>query len=231
MKIPLNWTVPLVRLIYEVWCRTLRYTEVNRETVKAIVQRNETAILALWHDELFPLMHVRGTWPLAAIVSQSRDGELLARFLEGMGIKTARGSSSRGGARAGVKAVQLMRKEKRLLCVTVDGPRGPRHKVKGGVIQISVLAQAPIVPVRMHMSCSKKFASWDRFQLPLPFSKVRIVFGEPYRPYAPKTDQELNRAKALGDSSLLVSLSASDGSHAWLEAEAEYLGTLLDHTS
>lgn len=221
----------MLRIIYEIWCRTLRYTEINREGVDAIVQRGEAAILAFWHDELFPLMHVRGTWPAAAIVSQSRDGELLARFLESMGLKTARGSSSRGGARAAVKSVQLMRKEKRLLCIAVDGPRGPRHKVKEGAIQISALAQVPIIPVRMYMSCSKKFGSWDRFQMPLPFSKVRIIFGEPYWPCAPKTDQELSLAKAQGDSSLLLSQSASHGSQAWLEAEAEHLARLLDQTS
>lgn len=182
MKIPILWATPLIRVVYDIWCSTLRYTEKNRHFVDDLIDNGKHTCLAIWHNELFPLLHTRKKQPMAAIVSQSRDGELLARILEGMTIKTARGSSSRGGVKALIKAVQMMRKEKRIVCITVDGPRGPRHEVKEGIIHLAKIGKAQIVPVRLFMNRYKAFNSWDRFQLPLPFSKVEIVYGEPFNP-------------------------------------------------
>ena len=146
-----------------------------------MLKAGEPVCLALWHNELFPLMHLREPGRFGAIVSQSSDGELLARVLESMDIVTARGSSSRGGVRAMLKAAQLMCKQGRVICVTVDGPRGPRHEVKEGIIHLASLGKAKIVPVRLFMHCYKSFASWDRFQLPLPFSVVEVNFGQPFQ--------------------------------------------------
>lgn len=182
MKISLSWTAPIIRFIYEMWCRTLRYTETNRHFMDDPLASGTPVCLAFWHNELFPLIHLRKKQPTAAIVSQSEDGELLARVLEGMNIKTARGSSSRGGVRALVKAAQLMRKECCVVCISVDGPRGPRHEVKEGAIYLAKMTKGLIVPVRLFMSNYKAFGSWDRFQLPLPFSRVEVIFGEPFDP-------------------------------------------------
>ncbi len=182
MKISLLWSAPLLRVIYELWCRTLRYKQMHRHRLDELIEAGEPVCLALWHNELFPLMHLRAKGKFGAIVSQSGDGELLARVLESMGIVTARGSSSRGGVRALVRAAQLMRKEGRVICVTVDGPRGPRHEVKEGIIHLARLSKGKIVPVRLFMRRYKSFASWDRFQLPLPFSLVEANFGLPFDP-------------------------------------------------
>ena len=192
MKIPLNWSVPIIRIIYEIWCRTLRVEEYGRHYLDDLINAREPVILVFWHDEIFPLMHVRQKQRFAAIVSQSKDGELLARFLEGMDIKTARGSSSRGGVTALLQATRLLRKEKRVLCISVDGPRGPRHEVKGGIIHLARVAKAKVVPIRIYMARRKVFASWDRFQLPLPFSKVSIVYGPPYKPEPTIHDDTIN---------------------------------------
>ncbi len=180
MKIPLNWSAPFIRIIYELWCRTLRIQQVWRHNLNDLADAGQPLIVAFWHDEIFPIMHMRGNQKLAAIVSQSSDGELLARVLESMDIRTARGSSSRGGVKALVKAAKLIRKEKRTICISVDGPRGPRHEVKEGIIHLARLTGAQIVPLRSFMAKRKVFASWDRFQLPLPFSKVKMVFNTPY---------------------------------------------------
>lgn len=211
MKIPLNWTVPIIRVVYEIWCRTLRINQINREALDTLADAGKPVILAFWHDELFALIHTRKDQPSAAIVSQSSDGELLARFLEGMGIKTARGSSSRGGVRALVKAAKFMRKEKRIICISIDGPRGPRHEVKDGVIHLARLADAHIVPVRLFMARRKIFASWDRFQLPLPFSRVKAVFADAYKPSpATKNHEEDKQSMALEIEKLKQKLDSLD---------------------
>ncbi|MBQ4133610.1 MAG: lysophospholipid acyltransferase family protein [Desulfovibrionaceae bacterium] len=190
MKIPLLWTAPFLRIIYELWCRSLRYRQKHRSRLDDLVSDGEPVCLALWHNELFPLMHVRAAGRFGAIVSRSGDGELLARVLESMGIATARGSSSRGGVQALVRAARLMRKEGRVICVTVDGPRGPRHEVKEGVIHLARMSRGKIVPVRLFMHKYKRFASWDRFQLPLPFSLVEVNFGHPFQPWKEKGEGE-----------------------------------------
>jgi lysophospholipid acyltransferase (LPLAT)-like uncharacterized protein len=125
-------------------------------------------------------MHVRRDLRIVTLVSRSRDGEYLARLLQALGLLTARGSSSHGGMSALLQAVRLMREEKCNGCLTIDGPRGPRHTVKDGAVFLAFHTSASLVPVRLFMKKAKVFRSWDRFQLPLPFSRVHIVFGSPY---------------------------------------------------
>ena len=210
MKIPLNWTAPFIRIVYEIWCRTLRIKQVWRHNLNDLADAGQPVIVAFWHDEIFPIMHKRGKQKLAAIVSQSSDGELLARVLESMDIKTARGSSSRGGVKALIKAAQLMRKEKRAMCISVDGPRGPRHEVKEGIIHLARLTGAQIVPLRSFMSKRKVFASWDRFQLPLPFSKVKMVFNTPYHLEYTKESKDDRESLAREVQKLKALLDAMD---------------------
>jgi lysophospholipid acyltransferase (LPLAT)-like uncharacterized protein len=182
VKLPPALIAPPLYGLYKAWCATLRYDIAGRQAVDDLWHARTPMVFALWHDELFPLMHVRGDLEIVTVVSQSRDGEYLAQVLQRLGLRTARGSSSRGGVKALIGAARQMRKEGLCGCVTVDGPRGPRHKVKPGAIFLAQRAQAPIVPIRIFMERAKVFErAWDRFQLPLPFSRVRVVFGEPYR--------------------------------------------------
>ena len=102
--------------------------------------------------------------------------------MEALGLRTARGSSSRGGVKALLQAARIMRDEHYNTCTPVDGPKGPRHQVKDGSVFLAMRTPAHIVPLRAFMEKAKVFRSWDRFQLPLPFSRVHIVFGEPYLP-------------------------------------------------
>ena len=180
MKIPPRLVAPLIHALYRLWCSTLRIRESNRAPLDSLAADGKPMVLCLWHDELFSLMHVRRDLRIVTLVSQSRDGEFLARLLQALGLLTARGSSSRGGASALLQAARLMREEKYNGCLTVDGPRGPRHQAKDGAVFLAFHASAPIVPIRLFMEKAKVFRSWDRFQLPLPFSRVHIIFGEPY---------------------------------------------------
>ena len=170
-----------VYFLYRLWCRSLRYTEINRAAIETTTDHGRPVVLCLWHDELFPLIYLKRQLNIIALVSQSGDGDLLAGVLERMGLETARGSSSRGGVKALLAAAKRMREAGLCGCVTVDGPRGPRHEVKEGAVFLASRADAPIVPIRLFMERRKVFKSWDRFQLPLPFSRVTMVCADAYR--------------------------------------------------
>lgn len=172
--------VPLVRL----WSASLRYRLVCPERFQA-ARSGGALVAALWHDELFPFIALHGRDGMTCVVSQSWDGELLSRVLEAFGFATARGSSSRGGVRA---LRESLRRGGAGVVLTVDGPRGPRHVAKAGAGFVARALGAPVLPVRAFMAPVKTFASWDRFQLPLPFARCAIVYGEPLAPPAAGED-------------------------------------------
>lgn len=188
MKIPPAVLVPCIHLVYRLWCSSLRIAEEGRATSDALAAAGKPLVIAAWHDEFFPLMHIRRALKLVTVVSQSNDGEYLARLLESLGIRTARGSSSRGGVRALLRAARLIRGEGCNGFITVDGPRGPRHVVKDGAVFLAMYSAAHLVPIRVFPQRAKIFPSWDRFQLPLPFSRVRVLWGTPYLPDSGKID-------------------------------------------
>lgn len=180
MKIPFWLVEAVLPPIFRLWCKTLRITEIGREFPDDTALRTPF-ILCLWHGEFFPLISVRRRLKLGVIVSQSEDGEYVARVLRACGFYTPRGSSTRGGAAVLSQAVKLIRNEGVSICITVDGPRGPRHKVKDGAIFLASKTKAPIIAARVYMDRPKIFCkTWDKFQLPLPFSQVTLVYSAPY---------------------------------------------------
>ncbi|MDR1490040.1 MAG: lysophospholipid acyltransferase family protein [Desulfovibrio sp.] len=197
MSVPFSLLARPINILYRLWCSSLHIVQTGRETVDGLDAQGRIMIFALFHDELFSLMHVRENLRLVTVVSRSRDGEYLARLLQSLGLKTARGSSSRQGASALRQIARIMREDKYHGVITVDGPRGPRHKVKQGAIILAFRTPAIIQPVRLFPNRAKRFNSWDRFQLPLPFTRVDIVFGEPYAVRAAKLDEEIIVAECL----------------------------------
>ena len=197
MKIPPSLVITPLYGFYNVLCSTLTYREVGRERIEAVLAES-SCVLALWHDELFPLMQIRRHLRMMAVVSQSSDGEILAGVLERLGVACVRGSSSRGGVKALLAAARMLGEAHQGACVTVDGPRGPRHKAKEGAVFLASKAGVPLVPVRLFMDRAYAFGSWDRFQLPLPFSHVTAVFGEPKHVHVDIRDAEgLERERQL----------------------------------
>ncbi len=181
VRAPVELSSRLLAGIYETWCRTMRWDVSGLASVYGLRDAGTLFVAALWHDELFPVTYLRTGFKLVTVVSQSRDGEILARTLERLDLATARGSSSRGGLKALLTARRMMQRQGLHGAVlTVDGPRGPRHKAKDGAVYLASVMQAPIVPVRAFCTRVKRFNSWDRFQLPLPGGTCRIVSGEPY---------------------------------------------------
>jgi lysophospholipid acyltransferase (LPLAT)-like uncharacterized protein len=147
------------------------------------------AILSCWHDQVLmtPALY-RG--PAAKVlVSASKDGEILARTMQLFGHGVVRGSSSRGG-RAAFRTLLQAAKEPVDLAITPDGPRGPRHELKEGVVQLARLSGRPVVPMAIACSRGHRFASWDRFLLPFPFCRGVLAYGEPLFFAAEETEED-----------------------------------------
>jgi lysophospholipid acyltransferase (LPLAT)-like uncharacterized protein len=147
--------------------------------LKELVKENKTFVVAHWHGEELGILHLLKRYRVACMVSQSFDGELVARMIHHFGSKAVRGSSSRGAVQA-LKGILRLAKEGWRPSVAVDGPRGPRHEVKLGVVEIARVLKVPILPI--NMACSRSFIfkkSWNKSELPLPFSRIVIQWGEP----------------------------------------------------
>lgn len=142
--------------------------------------RAEPVLLALWHGRLLPIVVTHRGRGVVALVSEHRDGEYIGRVLERVGFIVARGSTTRGGARALFEMAAHAR-QGRDLAITPDGPRGPRLEVRAGVLAIAQRAGVAIVPTGAGASSAWVLPTWDRFLIPRPWSRVAVVYGEPLR--------------------------------------------------
>lgn len=162
----------LIKLLYF----TLRIRVIGHEAL--LTASKKPLIIALWHDQLLLGPLVFGQLPkshFAVCISNSRDGHLLASFIETFSqVKTILvGHKNRHGAL--LQMVQAV-VDKAILLITPDGPRGPKHEVKAGVIFSAQKTQAPIVAMRWRASSTWQLKTWDRLVIPKPFSKVTITF-------------------------------------------------------
>ena len=163
-------------LISASWRKTL----VIHPLAKKALMQNQPVILAHWHGDELAVLHLVKTFRIATMTSTSKDGSLIDFVIRKMGGVTSRGSSTRGGVQALKGLVRLVKKEKRVASMAVDGPRGPIHQVKPGVFELSRLTGAIIVPVGVHVENPVVFRkSWNQAILPKPFQKVVITFDQP----------------------------------------------------
>ncbi|MBI4424143.1 MAG: lysophospholipid acyltransferase family protein [Elusimicrobia bacterium] len=161
------------------WTSRVRW--VGREHIESLRQTGSGWLYAFWHQRqvFFTYTH-RGTGA-SVMVSRSRDGELIAKVMELSRIGAVRGSSSRGGAVAARELLELGR-EGRVLGITPDGPKGPAREVKPGVLYLARESGLPIIPISN--ATSRRLVlerAWDKFHVPLPFSRACVIFGAPIR--------------------------------------------------
>lgn len=164
----------IIRLLY----LFNRIDFVGEEHPQSIWQRGEHLILSFWHDQLFLMIKGYRGPGTKILISASKDGELIARVMSYFGQQAVRGSSSKGG-RAAFKELISLAKEDIDLVITPDGPKGPRHELKDGIVQLARLGGRPVVPMAFVCSRGHRFASWDKFLLPFPFGRGVYSFGEP----------------------------------------------------
>jgi len=141
---------------------------------------SQPVIFCLWHNRLAisMLVHRRHSRKLAALVSASKDGALLAAVLSKFGVHQVRGSSSRRGPQALLELTSHAQMGYDL-AVTPDGPKGPRYVVQDGAIALAQLTGFPIIPVTCNTGWKLCLKSWDRFQIPLPFSTCELILNKP----------------------------------------------------
>lgn len=183
-----KWSQRVAATLISVFIRCVAATIRFRKEDRSGYFRAEPpkTIFAVWHNRLalsaaLYKRYVRGfnsKRRMAAMVSASRDGGLLAQILESFGVEPVRGSSSRRGAQALIEMTSWAGRGLDL-AITPDGPRGPRYEAQDGVIATAQLTGLPILPVSYHLNWKIRLNSWDGFQIPLPFARCSVVFGHP----------------------------------------------------
>ena len=157
---------------------TWRAAEVRYERVEEVHESGRAVVFAFWHGVLLPLEFVCRGRNIQVLSSWHRDGEMSARLMTALGYGVVRGSSSRGSAR-GLMRMLARAVEGLDLAITPDGPTGPAGSVKRGIFYLAEKSGGSLVPVGVGAARARRLSSWDRFLIPLPFSRVAVVYGEP----------------------------------------------------
>ena len=180
---PARWLVAIGFRVLQLWVRTLRYEIDDRAGVVG-KPADQNYIGALWHNRLlifpFVLRRFFSNRHGAALISASRDGDLLADAITRFGFDVVRGSSSRLGASAILQLTDVLASGGDVV-ITPDGPRGPAYELGPGIVYLAQKSGAAVVPVNMEYSSCWRLKSWDRFILPRPFAKICVIIGQPHR--------------------------------------------------
>ena len=176
----------VVGLVARLWIATLRLTQIVDPALAQVGLR--PWVFVFWHGQQFALLKWKRRRRTVALVSLSRDGDLQASALPRLGLVIERGSSSRGGARGLMAIVRRLRRDDDA-AFAVDGPRGPCGVVRaseGGGFGAALAASraggilVPMAAASADVTVLQR--TWDRFELPLPFSRVAVVLGPPLNP-------------------------------------------------
>jgi lysophospholipid acyltransferase (LPLAT)-like uncharacterized protein len=184
----------------KLWSITLRYEVNGTKGTTAPTLGKNPVIFALWHNRIFtmpPIWKHTGGKNRSSVVltSASKDGTTLATAMKMFGLGAIRGSSSRRAVSALIGMKKAL-KEGYDVCVTPDGPKGPRYEVQPGVIKIAQTCNVEIIPIHLRYSSAWRLKSWDRFVIPKPFSRVTVDFSEPWKIEKGISDEVFEQARA-----------------------------------
>ncbi len=182
---------------------TLRWKTDGFEHFDRIASAGHQPIMAFWHGRILPATYYFRNRGIVVITSSNFDGEWIAGIIERFGFGTSRGSTSRGGARA---LLQLSRDlaAGRPAGFTVDGPRGPARISQPGAVWLAKASGHPVLPFHLEADRHWTLGSWDRTQIPKPWSTVAISVGEPF--YVPRDadDAAVEQARQRLDAALVA---------------------------
>ncbi len=175
---------------------TLRWTTEGLEHYDAIVKSGHQPVFAFWHGRILPATYFWRRRSIVVITSENFDGEWIAGIIERFGYGTARGSTSRGARKALLQMTRDMAAGKPT-AFTIDGPRGPARVAQAGAVWLSKATGNPLLPFHIEARRHWTLRSWDRTQIPRPFSAVALAIGEPIQ-VAPDADEVgIEAARAL----------------------------------
>ncbi len=190
--------------------KTTQWDYVGFEHAKNLINANQSFLVCFWHGRL-AMMPFAWVWdkPLHMLLSEHGDGKLISRLIQHRKINSIYGSSTRGGVKAAIEAVRVL-KNGHCIGITPDGPKGPRHHVADGVIHIARLAKSPIIPVSYALTRRRFLKTWDNFLFPLPFSKGVYIIGAPIMANNTQDDAEFLLCKELIKEALLETETTAD---------------------
>ena len=176
-------------------CRTLRWRVEGTEHYDGIVAQDRQPIFAFWHGRILSATYYWRNRGIVVMTSRNFDGEWIARIIRRFGYGTARGSTSRGAKRA---LIQLKRDvtDGRAAAFTVDGPRGPALRVQPGAVWLAGVTGHPILPFHIEVERYWSARSWDRTQIPRPFSAAAVSIGAPFEVPDPSVDGVIEERRA-----------------------------------
>ncbi len=198
------------RWVTQALLATVRFRADNPDRYESLAAAGQPVIFAVWHGRLLPLTFYHRHRNITAIISRSEDGEYIARLVEGWGYRTVRGSTSRGGSSALRSLVKAARAGESL-AITPDGPRGPRQRLQPGVITAAQLTGLPIIPLACGASRAWWPGGWDRFCVPKPFARVRVMYGEPRWVDRAASEDELRRHARELEAEMNAMIEEADG--------------------
>jgi lysophospholipid acyltransferase (LPLAT)-like uncharacterized protein len=164
--------VPLIRLLAATW----RMRTTGAEALVALRAARQPLVFTLWHGDMLPLLWQHRRQGVAVLISEHRDGEIIARIATALGYRTVRGSTFRGADRA-LAGVLRELKAGHEVAITPDGPRGPARQFAPGALVAAQRAGAPVVAVGMAATRAWRLRSWDGFVIPKPFARVTIAYA------------------------------------------------------
>ena len=159
-------------------CITLKIKYKNKKVIDELKKQKQNYVLAFWHGTMLLPWFLHRNDGFAALTSKSKDGDLLAKQLKHWKYKVVRGSSSKGGDVAlGIMVDHA--KNGYSIAITPDGPRGPEQKFKAGAVITAKKSGVPLVLMGIGIKSKKKLKSWDKFQVPNPFTNVKVIYSDP----------------------------------------------------
>jgi lysophospholipid acyltransferase (LPLAT)-like uncharacterized protein len=174
---------------------TWRTRQIGLDNIDKARKVAGNVLFVFWHGRLLALTYLHRNEQINVLVSTHQDGEYIAQVIHGLGFTTSRGSSTRGGVRA-ILGLMGAGSKKQDLGITPDGPRGPRARCQPGAIYLAKRSGLPVVPIGVSYKPGVWMKSWDRFLVPLPFSRGVVIYGEPVV-YDPSLSEEaIERARA-----------------------------------
>ncbi len=197
--------VSLLWCIYRALLFTWRVTIDEPQELVSHLREKKTLVFAHFHGDELVLLQLFRRYPIATIVSTSKDGSLMNALVRLFGGKTSRGSSTRGGIGA-LKGLLTLMKAGWVSSFAVDGPKGPLHEVKPGVFEVSKVMQAPIFAGGV--ACDRKWEftkSWNKTYLPKPFARIQISWSASVLPLS-KEDDPRDKGRALALQKILFEM-------------------------
>jgi lysophospholipid acyltransferase (LPLAT)-like uncharacterized protein len=181
---------------------TLRWRVEGLQHYDTIIASGRQPVMAFWHGRILPATYYFRRRGISVITSENFDGEWIARIIERFGFGTARGSTSRGALKAMLQLVRDM-EQGRPAGFTLDGPRGPARVAQPGAIWLAHRTGNPVLPFHLEASSHWTMKSWDRTQIPRPFSTVALVVGEPLEVPRDASEAALESARTQLESRLM----------------------------